>query len=113
VATGKSRRGLDKLLEAHDLHRFFITQQVSDHHPSKPHPSMLMAAMSETGIEPKDAVMVGDTSFDMQMAQAAGITGIGASWGYHDVSALEGAVTVLEGFQDLHEALNRLWETVS
>ena len=47
VATGKSRRGLDKLLEAHDLHRFFITQQVSDHHPSKPHPSMLMAAMSE------------------------------------------------------------------
>ncbi|WP_294619946.1 HAD-IA family hydrolase [uncultured Roseovarius sp.] len=113
VATGKSRRGLDKLLEAHDLHRFFITQQVSDHHPSKPHPSMLMAAMSETGVEPKDAVMVGDTSFDMQMAQAAGITGIGVSWGYHEVSALEGAVTVLEGFQDLHGALNRLWETVS
>ncbi|MEM6696690.1 MAG: HAD hydrolase-like protein, partial [Pseudomonadota bacterium] len=59
VATGKSRRGLDKLLEGHALTRHFITQQVSDFHPSKPHPAMLWAALSETGLDPKNAVMIG------------------------------------------------------
>ena len=46
VATGKSRRGLDKLLDGHGLRGLFVTEQVSDHHPSKPHPAMLLAAMS-------------------------------------------------------------------
>ena len=113
VATGKSRRGLDKLLHAHDLRRFFVTQQVSDHHPSKPHPSMLMAAMSETGVDPADAIMIGDTSFDMQMAKAAGMAGIGVTWGYHDISALQDAERVIDSFQHLPEALNTVWETAA
>jgi phosphoglycolate phosphatase len=110
VATGKSRRGLDKLLDAHGLHHYFVTQQVSDHHPSKPSPSMLHAALSETGVEGRDAVMIGDTSFDMEMAKAAGITGIGVTWGYHHRSALKDAVKVVDDYQQLSEALNQLWE---
>ncbi|WP_306153553.1 HAD-IA family hydrolase [Roseovarius sp. MMSF_3281] len=113
VATGKSRRGLDKLLEAHDLGRFFVTQQVSDHHPSKPHPSMIMTALSETGVAPRDAVMIGDTSFDMQMARAAGVAGIGVGWGYHDIEALAEARQVIDGFDELPRALKTLWEVAA
>ena len=113
VATGKSRRGLDKLLDAHDLRRFFVTQQVSDHHPSKPHPSMILTALSETGVEARDAVMVGDTSFDMQMAQAAGVAGVGVSWGYHGVDALRDARCIIDDFAQLPAVLETMWETAA
>ena len=113
VATGKSRRGLDKLLDAHDLRRYFVTQQVSDHHPSKPHPSMLQAALSETGVAPDCAVMIGDTSFDMEMAHAAGITGIGVSWGYHPREDLHLAARVIDDFSQLPACLDLLWEKAS
>lgn len=109
VATGKSRRGLDSLIKAHDLGSFFVTQQVADFHPSKPHPSMILQAMAETGVDPENTVMIGDTSFDMEMAQSAGVRGIGVSWGYHPVSALEGAAEVLTDFAALPSALSRLW----
>ena len=75
VATGKSQRGLDALLDAHGLN-MFVTRQVADHHPSKPHPSMVMTAMAETGVAPEHTVMIGDTSFDMDMGRAAGVTTI-------------------------------------
>lgn len=113
VATGKSRRGLDKLLDGHGLRRFFVTQQVSDHHPSKPHPSMLLTALSETGVDPVDAVMIGDTSFDMEMAKAAGLRAIGVSWGYHERAALAEADRIIDDFRALPEALNQIWEPVS
>ena len=109
VATGKSRRGLDKLLDGHDLGALFVTQQVSDHHPSKPHPSMLHAALSETGVEAQNAVMIGDTTFDMQMARAAGIAFIGVAWGYHPPSALGDAVAILEDMRDLPGCLSTHW----
>ncbi len=108
VATGKSRRGLDKLLEAHDLARFFCTMQVSDTHPSKPHPAMLHAALQETGMAPGDAVMIGDTSYDMDMAAAAGLTGIGVSWGYHPVTALTAADHIIDDFDHLPACLNHI-----
>ena len=113
VATGKSRRGLDKLLEAHDLGGYFVNQQVSDHHPSKPHPSMLEAALSETGVAREAAVMIGDTSFDREMAQAAGLPFIGVSWGYHARDALEGAHAILDDMRDLPDLLETLWEAVT
>lgn len=113
VATGKSRRGLDKLLEAHDLHRYFVTQQVSDHHPSKPHPSMIHAALAETGVAPGQAVMIGDTSFDMEMAAAAGIVGIGVGWGYHPPSALEQATALVDDFLILPALLSQIWENAA
>jgi phosphoglycolate phosphatase len=110
VATGKSRRGLDKLIEAHGLKGMFVTQQVADFHPSKPHPAMLLAALSEAGVDAKNAVMVGDTSFDMDMAQAAGIRGIGVRWGYHPAARLTAARHMLDSFDALPALLGTIWE---
>ncbi|MEO1110192.1 MAG: HAD-IA family hydrolase [Pseudomonadota bacterium] len=109
VATGKSKRGLDALIEAHGLEGYFVTRQVADHHPSKPHPSMVQTALAETGVEAVNAVMIGDTSYDMDMAAAAGVAGIGVDWGYHDRSALNAAACVIETFDQLPEALAHIW----
>ncbi len=91
VATGKSRAGLDAVFETHGLGERFVSLQTADNHPSKPHPSMLMAALAETGVQPAAAAMVGDTSFDMEMAGNAGLAGFGVSWGYHSADALMAA----------------------
>jgi phosphoglycolate phosphatase len=88
VATGKSDRGLKHILEHHGLHPRFVTLQTADRHPSKPHPSMLEQAMAEAGAGPQTTAMIGDTSFDMMMAKAAGCTAIGVAWGYHNRQAL-------------------------
>lgn len=111
VATGKSRRGLEHLLDCHDLRPFFITSQVADDHPSKPHPSMLWQAMAETGVDAAQAVMLGDTGFDMEMARAAGVTPLGVGWGYHAPARLRdhGAVEVLADFAELPTALETIW----
>ena len=110
VATGKSRRGLDKLIEAHGLEGMFITQQVADFHPSKPHPSMLLQALRDTGVEAADAVMLGDTSFDMEMAAAADITGIGVSWGYHSPDRLSAAKHMVQSFDAVPALLDTIWK---
>ncbi|MBE1282895.1 MAG: HAD-IA family hydrolase [Rhodobacteraceae bacterium] len=107
VATGKSQRGMDALIEVHGL-SCFVTRQVADHHPSKPHPSMIRTAMAETGVEPEDTVMIGDTSFDIEMAQAAGVRSIAVSWGYHDPARL-GADHRIDSFEELQPLLTRLW----
>ncbi len=109
IATGKSRRGLTALLEAQGLTGRFVTEQVADHHPSKPHPAMLEAALAETGVDRADAVMVGDTSFDMDMARAAGIHAIGMSYGYHPVSALTSADVILDDMAALPQLLEDRW----
>ncbi len=109
VATGKSQRGLDALIEAHGLERYFVTRQVADHHPSKPHPSMIETACAETGVGAGNTVMIGDTRFDMDMARAAGVPGIGVTWGYHDRSALESATRIIESFDQLQNVLNEIW----
>ncbi len=94
VATGKSQRGLEHCLAAHGLSAHFATLQTADHHPSKPHPAMITAALAETGADPDQTVMIGDTVFDMAMAQAAGVRGIGVDWGYHAAAELLGAGAV-------------------
>ncbi len=91
VATGKSWRGLDHVIRAHGFEQHFVTCQVADNHPSKPHPSMILTALSETGCDAAQAVMVGDTVYDMQMAAAAGIAAVGVNWGYHDKARLQEA----------------------
>jgi phosphoglycolate phosphatase len=91
IATGMSRRGLDHLLAAHELSPYFATLQTADDHPSKPHPAMLKAALSELAGDAVDAVMIGDTVFDIQMAQDAGVRAIGVDWGYHDAHELVSA----------------------
>lgn len=88
VATGKSDRGLRLALEHHGLFGRFVSLQTADRHPSKPHPSMIEAALTQAGVDRAQAVMIGDTSFDMAMAQAAGVRGLGVGWGYHRPDAL-------------------------
>jgi phosphoglycolate phosphatase len=103
VATGKSRSGLLEVLDHHGLTGLFMSFQTADRHPSKPHPSMLREAMRETGSAPAETLMVGDTSFDMAMARAAGARAIGVAWGYHPPELLEaaGAELILEDFDQL------------
>ncbi|QIK78486.1 HAD-IA family hydrolase [Sphingomonas piscis] len=98
VATGKSDRGLQLCLASHDIHARFVSLQTSDRHPSKPHPSMAQLAMSDAGAEPAATVVIGDTSYDMGMAKAAGAFGIGVTWGYHEPSELlaSGAAAVAD-----------------
>lgn len=96
VATGKSDRGLRLVLEHHGLADRFVTLQTADRHPSKPHPSMIEQALAEAGAERAQAVMIGDTRFDIAMAHNAGVRAIGVAWGYHDPAELlaEGADAV-------------------
>ncbi|UUL81334.1 HAD-IA family hydrolase [Sphingomonas qomolangmaensis] len=91
VATGKSDRGLNLLLAHHGLSERFVTLQTADRHPSKPHPAMAAAAIAEAGAVPETTVMIGDTSFDMEMAVAAAAHPLGVSWGYHTPEELADA----------------------
>ena len=107
IATGKGRRGLLAVLEQHGLATRFVTLQTGDNGPGKPHPAMLERAMVETGIEAAATVMIGDTSFDMQMARAAGVRGVGVTWGYHPADALRlaGAELLVDSFSALERVL--------
>lgn len=107
IATGKSRRGLDALIAANGLQGLFASVQTADDNPSKPAPGMLFAALIEAGVDAGQAVMVGDTSFDMEMAQAAGMRGIGVDWGYHSRDDLirAGAERIVHDYAELTEVL--------
>ncbi|MGQ9369715.1 HAD-IA family hydrolase [Azospirillum sp. ST 5-10] len=91
IATGKSRRGLTAVLEAHGLTSRFVTLQTGDTGPGKPHPDMVHRALAESGAEAAATVMIGDTTYDMQMARSARIASVGVSWGYHEVPELRAA----------------------
>ncbi|GBU19311.1 Pyrophosphatase PpaX [Methylobacterium jeotgali] len=103
IATGKSRRGVDRLIESQGWQGWFATTQSADDAPSKPDPAMLLQAMAEAGTRPTHTMMIGDTTFDMGMATSAGAAGIGVSWGYHSPGALRsaGAVTVVDSAEEL------------
>ena len=107
VATGKSDRGLAACLATHGIAEMFVSLQTADHHPSKPHPAMLEAALFEAGAEAHEAVMIGDTSFDMLMARSAGVRAIGVAWGYHAPAELmaSGALSVADNVAALARSL--------
>lgn len=109
VATGKSDRGLTACLAGHGLTDLFVSLQTADRHPSKPHPAMLEAALFEAGAQAEDAVMIGDTSFDMQMARAARVRAVGVAWGYHTPQDLlaTGASVVARNVTELAAELER------
>ncbi|MSP87305.1 MAG: HAD family hydrolase [Alphaproteobacteria bacterium] len=88
VATGKARRGLLATLGRHGLTEHFDALQTADDAPGKPHPGMLLNAMVALGVDPVDTVMIGDTTFDMEMARAAQVAAIGVGWGYHESDEL-------------------------
>lgn len=112
LATGKSRRGLDHVLGTHGLEGRFVTRQVADDHPSKPHPSMLRAALAETGVGAERALFVGDTTHDIEMGRAAGVASIGVSWGYHPADRLRdaGAILIADSFAEIESAALTLLE---
>lgn len=83
IATGKSRRGLDRSLKETGLEDIFHASRCADECFSKPHPQMLDEIMADLGIDPNEALMIGDTEFDLCMAQNAGISAIAVTYGVH------------------------------
>jgi phosphoglycolate phosphatase len=110
VATGKSDRGLARVLAHHGLADLFVTLQTADRHPSKPDPAMAIAGMAQAGVAPHRTAMIGDTSFDMAMARAAGMVAVSVAWGYHTTSELAdaGAEVIAEQASDLPALLRQL-----
>jgi phosphoglycolate phosphatase len=110
IATGKSQRGVAAVLEREGFSGLFTTIQTADTHPSKPHPSMIVAAMNETGAAPQDTLMIGDTTYDIEMALGAGVGAVGVGWGYHPPAALReaGAHVLVESSPELEPALTGL-----
>lgn len=107
IATGKGLEGVRRILANHGLSDYFTTVQTPDHNPSKPHPGMLLRAMDETGAEKAQTAMVGDTTFDIELARSAGVAAIGVAWGYHDPAELRsaGAHMVIDSYDQLDEAI--------
>ena len=107
IATGKSRRGWRVLDDMHGWGRLFQTVQTADDHPSKPHPSMIAACLTETGVARERAVMIGDTSFDIDMGRAAGVATIAVPWGNHPPDMLD-ADALIGDFADLPATIDAL-----
>ena len=90
VATGKSRAGLERVLEATQLKPFFDSSRCADETHSKPHPAMLQELMQELMIAPQATLMIGDTAHDLQMALSAGVQALAVSYGAHPKDSLNG-----------------------
>jgi phosphoglycolate phosphatase len=110
VATGKNLRGVEHTLRSHGLRERFHTLQAADICRGKPDPDMVLKAMAETAARPEATVVIGDTSFDMEMARAAGATAVGVAWGYHEVADLwnAGAQAVISRPAELLGELRRM-----
>lgn len=108
VATGKSRRGLERVLAETEMAGLFCTRRGADEAKSKPHPLMLQQILAELQLPVERAVMVGDSVHDLAMAQAMGMDSIGVTWGVHERSALEEhkPVAILDSVTDLHHYLS-------
>ncbi|MEO5355531.1 MAG: HAD-IA family hydrolase, partial [Magnetococcus sp. XQGC-1] len=83
IATGKSMRGLQRTLREHNLNTFFHSLQTADVARSKPDPEMIENILRETGSNPKETLMVGDTTFDIEMGHQAGVITCAVTYGCH------------------------------
>lgn len=110
IATGKAKRGALHFCDRYGMAGWFDTIQTPDTNPSKPHPGMIESALKETGASRHRTVMVGDTTYDLEMARNAGVFGIGVSWGNHPVSDLEeaGADHIVRQMGSLAQAIATL-----
>ena len=88
VATGKGRDGLNRVLKVSETSTFFNTTRCAGEMPSKPDPEMINSILAELDIAPYEAIMIGDTSHDLKMAQNAGVDSIGVTFGVHDREVL-------------------------
>jgi phosphoglycolate phosphatase len=107
IATGHVSGAIEPALKTFGWRQWFCTVQTADKAPSKPHPGMILQALAAAGIAASDAMMVGDTAFDMEMARAAGVTAIGVGWGYHarDRLVAAGAESVADTMAELRSRL--------
>ena len=109
IVTGKSSRGLRRMVEINEFDGCFVTSRCADDCPSKPDPAMVNECVSETGALPCHTVVIGDTSFDMEMANSAGVGALGVTWGYHPSNMLSaaGAHRLVSDAHDLAAALEQ------
>lgn len=103
VATGKSRRGLERVMDTTGTRQWFVASRCADETKSKPHPLMLLELLEELNLAPEDAIMVGDTEYDLSMASNAGMRSIGVSYGAHHGSRLLDyrPLAVVDRFSDI------------
>ncbi len=107
MATGNSRRGVNRCLQVYGWHDLFDVTFCADDGPSKPHPHMLHANLDGLGMAKHQAVMIGDTAHDINMAREAGVRAIGVSWGFHTIAELQkaGAHQIVHDFLELEACL--------
>ena len=107
IATGKSRRGLDRALETTGIGGFFTASRCADETEPKPHPAMLLELMEELSMEPTRVLMIGDTSHDLEMARAAGVDAVAVSYGAHPEAGLRacGPLGCFASVDSLHQWL--------
>lgn len=103
IATGKARRGLNRVLDDTGLRHLFVSSRCADEAFSKPHPQMLEDILDETGIDAGRTLMVGDTVYDMEMARNASVAGLAVSYGVHARERLlnGGALACLDSFPEV------------
>lgn len=108
VATGKSRKGLDRALGQTDLASVFIGSRCADETTSKPDPHMLAELLQETGLEPHEAVIIGDTEYDLEMGQRIGMDVIAVTYGAHHAERLKkyNPVFIADNFSALEQWLD-------
>lgn len=109
IATGKSRRGLDRQLRETATSQFFCASRCADEALSKPHPQMLHDILARTDVAPEHALMVGDTTYDLQMAAAAAVGGVAVSYGAHERERLlaYNPLACFDSFADVYRWLAR------
>lgn len=115
AATGKSRRGLDAIIKTHGFDDYFDCHFCADDGPGKPHPHMLQANLDALGRPASSSVMIGDTSFDMIMAKAAGVSAYGVDWGFHTTEEIKsgGADMMFSSMDDLGRGLDHFAQTLA
>jgi phosphoglycolate phosphatase len=109
IATGKSRKGLDRALHANRLAPLFAVSRCADETTPKPHPAMLLEILEELSLTPGEALMIGDTSHDLEMARGAGVAALAVTYGAHPEPALAacGPLGCLPSVPELHAWLTR------
>jgi phosphoglycolate phosphatase len=107
VATGKGRTGLQRVWQDTDTEHFFHASRCADESISKPDPDMINSLLKELNIQKHEAVMIGDTSFDLEMAQRAGVDSIGVTYGVHDdtILARYQPKHIVDSVTELHQLL--------
>ena len=107
VATGKSRRGLDRVLNQTNSHDLFEITRAASETKSKPDPLMLAEILAFTGVKAEQAIMVGDTSYDLEMAQNIAMPRVGVSYGVHTPETLAqfNPIAIAADVKSLHQLL--------